>query len=141
MRCNQLFVMVLATAVLPSFARQTTSLPSQANPPITQPDASTARDPVLHVGSDVKKPVMFYQAEPHFTDEARRARFSGTVLISLIVEKDGTPSHVQVIKGVGMGLDEKAVESVLQSKFKPGTLMGKPVRVGIHVAVNYDILK
>jgi protein TonB len=43
------------------------------------------------------------------------------------------------VRGVGMGLDEKAVEAVRQYKFKPATRDGKPVKVDLYVDVNFNI--
>jgi protein TonB len=95
----------------------------------------------MHIGGKVQKPVVLHIAEPTFSEEAKQAKFSGIVEVSLIVEKDGTPSHVQVVKGAGHGLDEKAVAAVRQYRFKPATLMGQPVRVALYVSVNFHILE
>jgi hypothetical protein len=61
------------------------------------------------VGGGVSAPVVVYSVEPEFSEEARRAKFSGNVLVSLWVDEKGIPSHVHVVHSVGMGLDEKAV--------------------------------
>jgi periplasmic protein TonB len=95
---------------------------------------------VMHIGGGVSRPVVLYQVEPEFSEEARKAKFSGSVTVYLYIEPDGTPSHVRVVQGVGMGLDEKAVEAVRQYRFKPAMKDGKPVRVDLYVAVNFQIL-
>jgi len=56
-----------------------------------------------------------------------------------VVGPDGRPRNIRVVRGLGMGLDEKAVEAVRQYKFKPGTLNGKPVKVDLYVDVNFHI--
>ena len=61
------------------------------------------------------------------------------VLVNLWVDTSGNPSHVKVIRGVGMGLDEKALEAVRQYKFKPAMENGKPVLVELNVEVNFQI--
>jgi protein TonB len=94
----------------------------------------------MHIGGGVSRPVVLYQVEPEFSEEARKAKFSGSVTVYLYIEPDGTPSHVRVVQGVGMGLDEKAVEAVRQYRFKPAMKDGKPVRVDLYVAVNFQIL-
>jgi protein TonB len=95
---------------------------------------------VFHIGGGISKPVVLYQPEPEFSEEARKAKFSGDVEVYLYVEPDGTPSHVRVVRGVGMGLDDKAVAAVRQYKFKPAMKDGKPVRVDLYVVVNFQIL-
>jgi protein TonB len=95
---------------------------------------------VFHIGGGISKPVVLYQPEPEFSEEARKAKFSGDVEVYLYVEPDGTPSHVRVVRGVGMGLDEKAIEAVRQYRFKPAMKDGKPVRVDLYVDVNFQIL-
>jgi protein TonB len=95
---------------------------------------------VMHIGGGVSKPVVLYQPEPEFSEEARKAKFSGDVEVYLYVEPDGTPSHVHVVRGVGMGLDDKAIAAVRQYKFKPAMKDGKPVRVDLYVVVNFQIL-
>jgi protein TonB len=80
-----------------------------------------------------------YSVDPEFSEEARKAKFSGNVLVDLIVDENGQPSHVRVARGVGMGLDEKAVEAVRQYKFKPATKDGKPVKVELSIDVNFQI--
>jgi len=138
---NRWGIVLLALTALSSAAQQTTSPSGEANPPGAQPDATTVSDPVMHIGGKVQKPVVLHIAEATFSQEAKQAKFSGIVEVSLIVEKDGTPSHVQVVKGAGHGLDEKAVAAVRQYRFKPATLMGQPVRVALYVSVNFRILE
>jgi len=95
---------------------------------------------VMHIGGGVSKPVVLYQVEPEFSEEARKAKFSGNVEVYLWVDADGKPSHIRVVRGVGMGLDEKAVDAVRQYRFKPAMKDGKPVQVDLYVDVNFQIL-
>ncbi len=94
---------------------------------------------VYHIGGGVRPPSVLYSVDPEFSEEARKAKFSGNVLVDLIVDENGQPSHVRVARGVGMGLDEKAVEAVRQYKFKPATKDGKPVKVELSIDVNFQI--
>jgi periplasmic protein TonB len=91
------------------------------------------------IGGGVSAPVLIYSVEPEFSEEARKAKVAGNVLVNLWVDTNGNPSHVHVIRGVGMGLDEKAVEAVKQYKFKPAMEGGKPVLVELNVEVNFQI--
>jgi protein TonB len=94
---------------------------------------------VRQVGGGVKGPVIIYQPEPEFSEEARKAKFMGVVTVSLIVGADGKPQNVHVTRGVGMGLDENAVAAVKQYRFKPATENGKAVAVYLNVEVNFEI--
>jgi protein TonB len=91
------------------------------------------------VGGGVSEPVLTHQVEPEFSEEARRARFPGEVMVSLIVDAKGMPQEVHVVRSVGMGLDEKAVEAVKQYRFKPAMEDGKPVAVEMNVMVDFQI--
>jgi protein TonB len=94
---------------------------------------------VMHIGGSVLAPRVLVAVDPEFSEEARKAKFSGDVQVYLWVDEYGNPSHVRVVRGVGMGLDEKAVEAVRQYKFKPATQNGKPVKVDLYISVNFEI--
>ncbi len=94
---------------------------------------------VYQVGGSVRPPIAIYTPDPEFSEEARKAKFSGNVVVSLIVGADGRPRNVHVLRGVGMGLDEKAIEAVQQYKFKPAMQNGKAVAVYLNVEVNFQI--
>jgi len=95
--------------------------------------------PVRRIGDGVSAPELTYRVAPEFTEQARKAKFMGIVLVSLIVDPDGKPQNVHVLRGVGMGLDQKAVAAVGKYKFKPAMLDGKPVPVALNVEVNFQI--
>ncbi len=94
---------------------------------------------LYHIGGGVSPPVAIYSPEPEYSDEARRAKYAGIVVVSLIVDAQGLPQRVRVIRALGMGLDEKAVEAVRQYKFKPAMFQGKPVPVEVNIEVNFQI--
>jgi protein TonB len=94
---------------------------------------------VYSIGAGVRAPKVLVQVDPEFSEEARKQKFSGNVLVRLIVDEQGNPSHVRVLRGVGLGLDEKAVEAVRQYKFRPATKDGKPVKVELSVDVRFEI--
>jgi len=94
---------------------------------------------VKNVGGGVIGPKIIYQPEPEFSEEARKAKFMGVVTVSIVVDATGRPQNVRVTRGVGMGLDEKAMEAVRQYRFKPATENGKPVAVYLNVEVNFEI--
>ena len=87
----------------------------------------------------VTTPRVIYDPEPAYSDAARAAKMQGTVTLWLVVGTDGRPRGVRVQKGLGMGLDEKAVAAVETWKFEPSMLNGKPVAVAINVEVNFRL--
>jgi TonB family protein len=95
---------------------------------------------LYHVGGGVSAPVALNSVEAEFSDEARRAKYQGICLISLIVDTQGNPQNPRVIRTLGMGLDEKALEAVRKYKFRPAMKDGKtPVPVMITVEVNFRL--
>ncbi len=94
---------------------------------------------IRHVGGGVSAPVLLYSPDPEFSEEARKAKFMGIVTVNLIVDQQGRPQNAHVIRGVGMGLDQKALEAVNKYKFKPAMEGGKPVNVELNVEVNFQI--
>jgi len=96
---------------------------------------------LYRVGNGVSEPKLTYSVEAEFSDEARRAKYEGTVVISLIVDAQGNPQNVHVSRSLGMGLDEKAIEAVRQYKFKPAieAKSGKSVPVPISVEVRFRL--
>jgi TonB family protein len=76
---------------------------------------------------------------PEFTDEARRAKYWGVVLVSIIVDAQGMPRDLHVVHPIGMGLDQKAIEAVKKFRFKPAMKDGKPVPVKVTIEVNFRL--
>jgi TonB family protein len=94
---------------------------------------------VYRVGGGVSAPVPLNSVEAEFSDEARRAKYQGVCLISLIVDAQGNPQNPRVARTLGMGLDEKAIEAVKKYKFKPAMKGNTPVPVMITVEVNFRL--
>jgi periplasmic protein TonB len=95
---------------------------------------------VRRVGNGVSAPEVLFQPEPEFSEQARKAKLSGNVEVYLWVDEHGNPTHVRLARGIGMGLDEKAVEAVRQYRFKPAMANGRPVTVEMYVDVVFQIL-
>ena len=86
---------------------------------------------LYHVGGGVSAPSLIYSVDPEFSDEARRAKYQGICVVSLIVDAQGNPQHVRVISSpLGMGLDQKALDAVRQYRFKPAFFQGHAVPGG-----------
>jgi TonB family protein len=102
-------------------------------------DPQVAASRVYHGGKGVSAPVSLNIVAAEFTDAARKARHEGIVLVSCIVDVQGRPQDFKVIRTLGMGLDEKAVEAVGKYRFKPAMKNGEPVPVRITVEVNFRL--
>jgi TonB family protein len=92
------------------------------------------------VGGGVTAPMLLYKLEPEYSEEARAAKYQGSVLLYVEVGPDGSAHNMHVVNGIGMGLDEKAMDAVSQWKFKPGTKDGAPVTVIANIEVNFRLL-
>jgi protein TonB len=90
-------------------------------------------------GRGVSAPRVIYQTDPEFSEEARKAKYQGTCVLGLVVDASGHPTNIRVISALGMGLDEKAIESVRNWKFEPGLKDGHPVPVEIAVEVDFHL--
>jgi TonB family protein len=104
----------------------------------TPVEMKPAKD-VMGGGGGVSAPVPIYEVTPEFSEEARKAKFQGVVTVNLVVNQRGLPENVHILRGVGMGLDDKAIEAVKQYRFKPAMMGGKPVAVEVNVEVNFQI--
>jgi len=101
--------------------------------------AATATTPT-RVGSGVAAPVLLSKIEPEYSEEARVAKEQGTVVLGIVVGADGHPYDVTLLRSLGFGLDEKALDAVMQWQFKPGTRDGLPVPVMAQIEVNFRLL-
>ena len=119
-----LFILLFLPGVLPA---QSNSTP----PP--------ERSGVYPVGAGVTAPVVTYRPEPEYTKAAGRKKVQGAVILYLEVDTTGHPRNIKVKRGLGYGLDEKAVEAVSRWKFRPGMKDGKPVIVAATVEVNFRL--
>jgi protein TonB len=83
---------------------------------------------------------LIHKVEPEFSEEARKAKYQGQVVLSIEIAADGTPRILRVVSGPGLGLEEKAVEAVRQWRFKPAYRDGKPVDSTAMVEVHFHLL-
>src|SRR5579863_1992594 len=94
---------------------------------------------IMSVGGGVSAPVVVHSVEPEFTAQARESNFQGSVSIQLIVDSQGNPQNVHLVRRAGMGLDERAIEAVRQYKFRPAMYQGHPVAVQIVIDVDFHL--
>lgn len=94
----------------------------------------------IRPGVNVTKPELVRKVEPEYSEDARKAKFSGTVVLYIEIDPTGHATHIRIQRSLGMGLDEKAMEAVKKWLFVPGKQNGKPVTVPATVEVNFRLL-
>ncbi len=95
---------------------------------------------VYRVGGEVSAPVLVSKTEPEYSEEARKAKYSGTVLLSLVVDSNGLPRDIHVVRPLGLGLDQKAIEAVQKWRFRAGMKGGRPVSTQATIEVSFRLL-
>ncbi len=93
----------------------------------------------FRVGGGVSAPKPIYAPEPEYSEEGRKAKYQGVVVVNCIVGADGKPKNLRVIRSLGLGLDEKALEAVTTWRFEPGKKDGVNVPVIINVEVSFNL--
>ncbi len=91
------------------------------------------------VGGGVSAPRAIYQPDPEYSEEARKAKWQGTVVLWVVIGPDGKTRDIKIVRSLGMGLDEKAIEAVRTWRFEPGKKDGQPVAVQVNVEVNFRL--
>ena len=101
----------------------------------------TAEPPsAVRIGPGVSPPSLRFKIEPEYSEDARRARYQGSVTLALEVGPDGYAHNIRTLRMLGLGLDEKAVDAVRQWRFAPGLKDGAPVLIQATIEVNFRLL-
>ena len=103
------------------------------------PDTNYAS--VSHIARGVTPPVPTYKPEPRYSKEALKRKLQGAVVLKFVVDPTGHPRDIKVLRSLGYGLDEKAIECVGQWEFRPGMKDGQAVPVAATVEVNFRLAK
>lgn len=93
----------------------------------------------FHIGGGITAPVLIAEVLPEYSEEARKARFQGTVVLDTVVREDGSVQVLRVARGIGFGLDQKAIAAVLKWKFKPARQNGRAVASYLNVEVSFNL--
>jgi periplasmic protein TonB len=94
---------------------------------------------VYIIGNGVSMPRAIYAPEPEFSEEARRIKYQGEVALLATIGADGSTRNLTVVRSLGMGLDEKAMEAVRTWRFDPAKKDGRPVAVQMQIIVNFHL--
>src|SRR6266851_5433797 len=136
------------TVVMPPQVKLAMNAPNLGNPTAAMPSGPPSNGTgsgggigggVFRVGGGVSAPKAIYAPDPEYSEEARKAKYQGVCVLSLIVGPDGKPREIKLSRSLGLGLDEKAMEAVNKWKFEPALKDGKPVAVAINVEVQFRL--
>src|SRR5215831_11591333 len=103
------------------------------------PQTTPAGGDVFSVGAGVSAPIPIYSPDPPYSEEARKAKLYGTVVLQIVVDAAGNVRDARVVQPLGLGLDEKAVETIRAWRFKPAMRNGAPVNVRLLVQVVFRL--
>jgi TonB family protein len=92
-----------------------------------------------HIGGGVTAPTLVYRVDPEYSEEARKARFQGVVVLEAIIRRDGLVDVVNLVRRLGLGLDESAIEAVKKWRFRPAMKNGTPVQVPMRIEVSFNL--
>lgn len=95
---------------------------------------------IYDLGPGISPPVPTFQPEPSYTEEAKKAKLQGAVMLSVVVDESGKVTDIKVMKSLGKGLDEKAAEAAAKWKFRPATRYGRPVPVNVTIEMKFRYL-
>jgi protein TonB len=84
-------------------------------------------------------PKVLYKVDPQYTEAARTAKVSGSVLLKLTVDENGDAQDIQVEKSLDEGLDQNAIQAVREWRFAPATEAGKAVATVAQIEVNFRL--
>lgn len=93
----------------------------------------------MWVKGDVTPPEKVYFPQPRYTEEARKARIQGVVILQAVIDAQGRVERVKIVKDLPQGLGDSAVQTVKQWKFKPASLQGEPVPVYFNLTITFSL--
>ena len=108
--------------------------------PEMSPQSPGPADNPVKMGEGVTPPRILTRADPEYTEEAKDAKISGSVLLSMVIGTDGLAHDINVVRGIDSGLDLNAVAAIQKWQFEPGTKDGEPVAVRAQIEVNFRLL-
>ena len=124
---------------LPEQSVENSSQPEQEVVLAPVDDPHNGSDHLARVGRGVTPPRTILQREAQFSDYARQKKIQGTCIVSLTVDAHGMPQNVHIVRSIEPSLDQNAVESVRNYRFKPAMMNGMPVAVAISVEVAFRL--
>jgi TonB family protein len=130
----------VAQHATPEFRRSDDDTPDDAIYKVSHSMLTQSSPGALEDKQDnVLAPRPTYTPEPEFSEQARRAKFQGTVILQIVINKKGDVVRVRLERALGMGLDQNAMEGVERWRFSPATRNGQPVAVALNIEVAFNL--
>jgi TonB family protein len=107
--------------------------------PFVEPARPVMERGATAINPGLKPPALLFKVEPEYSDEARKAKYQGRVLLDVDLDASGDVSNVHVAQSLGLGLDEKAVEAVKRWKFRPAMKDGQPAPIRFQTEVIFQL--
>ena len=90
-------------------------------------------------GSGIEPPKLLHEVRPDYTEDARLRRLEGEVIMEIVIRRDGSVGDLRIVRGLGGGLNERAVQAVRQWRFSPARRLASPVDVIVEVSVEFKL--
>jgi len=108
--------------------------------PVDGTGPGTGDGGIYTIGGGVTMPQILQQTTPSYTDDAIKSKVQGVIILQAVIRKDGTVDSFKVLRGLGYGLEEKAIQEIAANwRFRPGTLKGRPVDVLATIEVQFNL--
>ncbi len=139
------FAVALLFLLAAPFAAAQQTVPPTPPPGVAAPTSPVDPTDVIppgpyKIGGRISAPVLKQRVTARYTDEARQAHYQGVCLIGLTVDTHGKPQNIHVVRALGMGLDEKAIEAIRGYRFKPALMDHRtPVPVQITIEIDFRL--
>ncbi len=101
--------------------------------------SASDREEIYKVGGDVSAPKLVHKEQPKYPKQAKKARITGTVVLSAVLNSKGVPESIQVVRSVDPDLDVEAARAASNWRFKPAEKYGKPVAVNITMEITFRL--
>ena len=108
--------------------------------PLAAMQSGSEDETVYKITADIAPPHPTYKPEPSYTQEAKEAHIEGSVMLEIVIDREGRVRRAEIVRGLHPGLDESALETVRTWIFEPARKAGKPVIVSANVEVNFRLL-
>jgi TonB family protein len=109
------------------------------NPVAESGTVDEPEDKVYYVTSEIDPPVLVSNSTPEYPFLDRQIRLKGTVVVAIVIERDGSVAEAKVIRSLNERMDEAVLSAVRKWRYKPATLKGQPVAVHMVVRANFDL--
>lgn len=115
--------------------------PEAKTAPMEQVEPSVEPERIYNPDEDgVVGPQPITRVEPNYTDEARRKKIMGVVIVNCVIDKDGSTRDFEIVQSLGFGLDEQAIHAVSRWRFAPATKDGVPVPIHGQISVRFKLI-